>query len=348
MRYSFFWIKVLLFALLSNLLLAANTPYSYSYIPKVLYKKQFFPVTILVKHYNPKDPPRFEYDSLSLIQPENYTPMKIINKNEAFYTFYFRAPQDKESLTIPTLTIWNLEHTYVLQAKTIPIKELKVTKKSFSNLLASSLRVNGTKVDTYDAKNSLITLDLEATEANIEDLHIPNTLDDGIENIHRDGARVTANYFFVVPSKKKSITLSYFNLIKNKFSDIKINLSNSSNYQALDQLNPKELSFESVKKYTLIFLAAAFLLLAYISKDYLYLIIAAFLLILLIYLYIPKKSVCIPEGASVYILPTNNSNIITRVDQKYTTSVLNKYQKFYKIDFKGMKGWIKNEDLCKN
>jgi hypothetical protein len=242
-----------------------------------------------------------------------------------------------------------MQNTYILQPKTIPLKSLDSSKnKNFINLLASSLRINSVKIDTYDDKNSLVTLNVEATDANIEDLHIPNSVDDGIENIQRDGARATADYFFAIPSNKKYITLSYYNLIKKRFSDIKVDISNSSNVQELGQLNPKELNFETVKKYTLIFLTALFLFLAYISRDYLYLLLSAAMIALLIYLYIPNRTVCIPEGTSLYILPTKNSNIITRIDQQYTTSVLNSYQKYLKIDYKDIKGWIKDENLCKN
>ena len=347
MKLPSLWLKGILFILLINLLGAANTPFSYSYVPKKVYKKQLFPVTILVKHYNPKDPPHFEYDSLSLIQPIDYKPIKVINKNEAFYTFYFKTPSNKETLIIPTLTIWTLSYTYILQSKKIPIQELKgADKKTFTDLLASNLRVNSIKVDTYDTNSSLVTLSLEATEANIEDFHIPNTSDDGIENIKRDGTRVTANYYFVIPSNKQKLSLSYYNLIKNKFITIPLNLENSNH--KIGKLNPKELSFDTIKKYILIATTLLFLTLAYFTRDYLYLAVTAFMIGLLIYFYLPNKSICIPEGASLYILPTSNSNVITQTDKKYTTPVIYKYKTFNKIDYNGLKGWIKDEDLCKN
>lgn len=349
MKQHFLLLKVVLFTLLANILFAANTPYSYSYTPKFLYSKQLFPVTILAKHYNPKDPPHFEYDSLNLIQPINYKPIKALNKNEAFYTFYFKTPQNQEQLTIPTLTIWNQQYTYILHTKTIPIHTLKgIDNKHYSNLLASNLRVNSIRVDTYDTTNSLVTLDLEATEANMEDFHIPNVSDDGIENIQRDGARVTANYYFVTPSKKQTLRLSYYNLIKNRFSNINLNLASSSNFQKFDELNPKELNFDTIKKYTLMAIVVLFLLLAYTSRDHLYLILSAVLIALLVYFYIPNRSICIPEGTSLYILPTNNSNIITQIDQEYTAALLKQYRNFDKIDYKGLKGWVKNENICKN
>jgi len=340
-------LKVLLLTLFINLLAAANTPFSYSYIPKKVYKKQLFPVTILVKHYNPKDPPHFEYDSLSLMQPIDYKPIRVINKDEAFFTFYFKAPSDKKLLKVPALTIWTLSYTYILQAKEVPINELEeIDRSSFSNLLASNFRVNSINIDTYDANSSLVTLHLEATEANIEDFHIPNVNDDGIENIKRDGARVTANYYFVIPSKQQKISFTYYNLIKNKLISIPVNIESSSH--KVEKLNPKELTFDTIKKYTLIGATLLFLLLSYLTRDYLYLAVTALLIGVIIYLYLPNKSICVPEGASLYILPTNNSNVITQIERQFTTPVINEYRKFNKIEYNGLKGWIKDEDLCKD
>ena len=216
MKSNLLWLGVLI--LLATFLNAANVPFSYSYTPKFVYKNQVFPVTILVKHYDPKDPPHFEFDILGELQPVDSKPTKLINKNEAFYTFYFKANRYTDSLTIPQLTIWNLNYNYILKPKTIKIKKLDSSKvKDFSNLIASNLRVNGVKIDPYDSQNSLITLKLEATEANLEDIKIPNVTDDVIENIKRNGARVTANYYFIIPSNQKKVKFSYYNLIKNRF-----------------------------------------------------------------------------------------------------------------------------------
>ncbi len=346
MKLPSFIFKLLFFLLSTNLLFCA-TPFSYSYIPKKVYKKQLFPVTILVKHYNPKEPPHFEYDSLSLIQPIDYKPIEVINKDEAFFTFYFKAPSNSDHLTIPSLTIWTLSYTFVLQAKEIPISELKgIDPNSFTNLLASNFRINSINIDTYDANSSLVTLHLEATEANLEDFHIPNVEDDGIENIKRDGARVTANYYFVIPSTKEHLSFTYYNLIKNRFITTPVNLENSS--QKIEKLNPKELTFDSIKKYTIITITILFLILSYLTKDHLYLVVTALLIFLVIYLYLPKKSICVPEGASLYILPTSNSNIITQTQKQFITPLIHKYQTFNKIEYNGLKGWIKDEDLCKN
>ena len=197
-----FLTKLFLLIVFALPLLAGGAPYSYSYIPKVVYKNQLFPVTILVKHYNPQDPPQFEYDTVSLPQPVDTKPVKVINKDGAFFTYYFKANSQEKEIEIPSLSIWNLDHTYMLNPQRIKLQELEKKDNNYSGVLASKLRINSTKVDTYDDSHNLVTLNLEADEANLEDMHIPNVIDDGVENLQRDGALTTASYYFIIPSKK--------------------------------------------------------------------------------------------------------------------------------------------------
>jgi len=348
LKNPFLRLKLFLLLFLSQLLFATNAPYSYSYLPKFVYKNQVFPVTILVKYYNPKDPPNFEFDTLSLIQPIDFNPVKTINNKQAFFTFYFKADINSKTIKIPSLAIWNMDHTYALNAKTIEVKELPKKVKDFSKVIASNLRVNFTKISPYDENNKLVTLFLEANEANIKDFRIPGVIDDGVENVKRDGARVLANYYFVVSQNKKSITFSYFNYIKKSYEQIKINL-NDTKEQIDENLNPKELSFDKLKKYFLISISVLFAILFWATKDKLYIVVLILSVGFLVYAYIPKKSICINEGAPLYILPTQNSNISMQIDKKITTKVLNEYKNYYKIEYKnGIYGWIRKDDVCKN
>ncbi len=344
-----FLTKLFLLIIFALPLLAGGAPYSYSYMPKVVYKNQLFPVTILVKHYNPQDPPRFEYDTISLIQPVDLKPVKVINKDEAFYTFYFKANANTKRIEIPTLSIWNLNYSYILNPQIVELKELEKKDKNFSGVLASNLRVDSTKVDTYDDSHNLVTLNLEANEANLEDMHIPNVIDDGIENLKRDGALTTATYYFIIPSKQKSIIFSYFNTIKRDFKVKKVSLENQKSSLDSNNLKPKELDFKKLKKYILLGLALIFAIAYLLTKDWIYLIFFILTTAILIYLFMPKKSICVNEGASLYILPTQNSNISLRIDKQIRTKVLKTYKNFNKIEYKNsLSGWIKNEDICKN
>jgi len=344
-----FLIKLFLLIVFALPLFAGGAPYSYSYIPKVVYKNQLFPVTILVKHYNPQDPPRFEYDAISLIQPVNLKPVKVINKEEAFYTYYFKANTNDKHIEIPDLSIWNLDHSYTINSKDINLKDLKKKKKNYSGVLASKLRVNSTKVDTYDSSHNLVTLNLEANEANLEDMHIPNVIDDGIENLKRDGALTTATYYFIIPSEKKSINFSYFDTIKRDYRTKTVSLENQRSSLDTNNLKPKELDFEKLKKYILISLTLIFAIAYLLTRDWVYLLFFTLAMALLIYIFLPKKSICVNEGAALYILPTQNSNISLRIDKKLNTKVLKRYKNFNKIEYKNsLSGWIKNEDTCKN
>jgi len=343
-------IKVFLFLLFSQLIFATDAPYSYSYIPKAVYQNQLFPVSIHIKHYNPKDKLHFEYDNMSLVQPINNNPVIVVNQDEAFFTFYFKVNTTKPTLEIPTLAIWNLNQTYVLNAQEIKVKKLN-TKDAldFSGVLASKFRINSVKIDPYDTKHILVTLALEASEANLEDMHILNVIDDGIENIKRDGSNVSADYYFIVDSNLDKIKFSYYDTIKKEFKSKTIDIKKYKNRVINTQLNPKELSFDKVKKYFLISITVIFALMFLLTKDKLYLFIFVLSGALLFYIYFSNKNICIQEGASLYILPTKNSNISLRVDDKIERRVIKEYNNFYKIEYKNsVTGWIKKDELCKD
>ena len=347
MKRAFSWLIILISFTAS--LLASGAPYSYSYTPKNVYPNQVFPITILVKHYDPKDPPNFEFDTISVTQPITSKPVKVINKEEAFYTFYFKANISDGGVTIPALSIWNLDHTYSLNSFFIKAKELDSNTTNFCGVLASNLRVNSIKVDTYDSSHNLVTLSLDATEANLEDMHIPNVIDDGIENLKRDGALATANYYFITPSSEKSIKFNYFNTIKNRFINKEISFINKKSSLDETNLTPKELSFDKIKKYTLIILTILFALFYLKTRDLIYLLFFIIFAAFLIYIFMPKKTICVNEGAPLYILPTNNSNISLQIDKQLHTTVLHRYNNFNKIEYKNsISGWIKDEDICKN
>ena len=344
-----FLAKIFLLILFTLPLFAGGAPYSYSYTPKVVYKNQLFPVTILVKHYNPQDPPQFEYDTISLLQPVNLKPVKVINKEEAFFTYYFKANSNDTSIDIPSLSIWNLEHTYTLNSKKIALKDLTKKDKHYSGVLASKLRVNSIKVDTYDSSHNLVTLNLEANEANLEDMHIPDVIDDGVEKLKIDGALITSTYYFIISSDTKSVIFSYFNTIKRSFKTKKISLKNQKSSLDSNNLKPKEIDFEKIKRYILITITIILAIMYLFTKDWVYLLFFIMAMATLIYIFMPKKSICINEGAPLYILPTKNSNISLRVDRTFNTKILKSYKNFNKIEYKNsLSGWIKNEDTCKN
>ncbi|SFV59627.1 Putative periplasmic protein [hydrothermal vent metagenome] len=328
-------------------LLNAEAEYKYSYVPKKIYENQLFPLTVIDTARTKDDNPRFQFDPVSPVQPVFQEPLVVHNGSDSFYTFYFKA--DKVDVMIPRLFIVSGSVDTSLDPQTIPLAHLQ-PRKDFCGVLAADMKIKGSQVSNYDEKNHLVTLSIEAYEANLEDMHLKHVEESGLEDLHRKFAKVTAEFYVVLPLKQKNIRFTYFNTIKNQyvFLEASAELADDSVTTQSD-LNPKEDSFEKLKKYTFVFLTGFFLLMSLIKRDFFFLVLGVISLITLLTFYIPHKKICVKQGAPLYLLPTQTSTIGTKIDEDFETPLLGKREEFRKIEYKnGIIGWVKNEDLCKN
>ena len=327
-------------------LVNAEGDYKYSYMPKKVYENQLFPVTVIDTAQRNENP-QFEFDKLSSVQPIFEDPLVLRNGDDSFYTFYFKA--SKIDVRIPRLFIVSSSVNISLEPQNISLSSLK-SREDFCGVLAADMKVRNSQVSNYDEKHHLVTLSIEAFEANLEDMKINNAEEYGIEDIKRDNAKVEAEFYVVLPLIQKNIKFTYFNTIKKQyvFLEIPVELSDAS-VTAQSDLNPKEDSFEKLKKYTFITLVLFFFLMFLFKRDFFYLVLGVVSLITLLTFYIPHQQICVKQGAPLYILPTQTSTISTKVDQKFETMLLGERGEFKKVEYKkGIIGWIKNEDLCKN
>jgi hypothetical protein len=315
----------------------------YSFIPKKVYKKQVFPISFLN---------RGAQEGRILFQFEGKTPISkkpviIRDGTKIFYTFYFKT--DEDLFEIPSVRITQGNQRITLGEIKIPVKSLP-KRADFSGVIASGLKIKSYQASIYDEKTNLIAMVLEAHDANLEDIYVPDALKDGIENIKRVGSRIEGNYYIVLPANQKSLTFSYFDTIKDKFIQKHIPISiDDGSVAAQTDLNPKDDSFEKLKKYTLIVLIVIFLLLFLWKKDFFYLIVGVIASAILLTFYTPLSKICIKAGSPLYIIPTYNSTISLYTDQKFTTTELYKRGEYHKIKYRnGIIGWIKDEDICKN
>ena len=335
------------FFLFFNTLLSANSEYKYSYMPKKVYENQVFPVTVICISECGKEIPEFTFDVVSTIQPLSDEPSVILNGDDSFYTFYFKASQI--DVRIPRLFIDNDGNEFTLPGKTVSLGSLKL-RDDFCGVLAADMKIENSQVSNYDEKNNLVTLSIDALEANLEDMYLNNVLESGIEHLQREKSKVVSEFYFVIPDTQKSIKFTYFNTIKNQYVYMKtpIILENNTVVTQTD-LNPKEDSFDLLKKYTLMTVLGFFLLMFLVKRDFFYLVLSTISLITLLTLYIPHKKICIKQGSPIFVLPTETSTMSTKVDEKFTTSLLGEHGEYKKIEYQnGMIGWIKDEDVCKN
>ena len=336
----------ILWIILSSFLFA-QTHYKYSYVPKKVYKNQIFPITIIGVDKVSHSIPNFEFDAWSSLKPLSKKPLVITNSSDSFYTFYFKASSDE--LNTPRIFITDDGYESMLDPKHIKTIKLK-TPKNFCGVIATDLKILNYQISNYDDNSYLVTLSIEALEANLEDMHITGAIDEGMEKLHRHFAKLNGEFFVILPTNLKNLKFSYFNSLKKQFEefDIKLEIADSS-VTTQSELNPKYDSFDLLKKYILMFLVAFFIIMFILRKDFFYLIFGVLSLITLLTLYIPHKKICIKAKSKIYILPTHTSQISSVVSKDYITTVLGEHNHYKKIEYKNHTiGWIKDEDVCKD
>ena len=337
---------VLFFFLLSTL--GAQVKYSYSYVPKQVYATQVFPITILDDTNSSSTSLKFSFDGGSA-EPLATEPIRDINGPNTFYTFYFKA-FDTDFKT-PNITIETEDIPSKLNGKYIPVAELDTSEQiDFCGLIASDMKILTSQVSTFDGKNNMVSLTIKATEANPREIFVKNAIEYGIEKIKQNGSVSTVDYYFVLPSSIKSTNISYYNSVQHRFvsktivTDFKLNP-----VAAQENLNPIDSSFNKIKKYGMILLTLILLLLYLWRYDIFYLILLILSIFIVIYVFWPMRSICIQEGAVLYILPSDTSTTGGIINTQYQTNEIGHRGIYSKIEYKnGIIGWIRDEDLCKN
>ncbi len=314
----------------------------YSYVPKKVYEKQVFSISFLTE-----DETSVSFEFKGHNQPISKEPVIMNNGLNTFYTFYFKTTD--KVFSIPQVVVQLDNEEKILPAIKIPVKKLP-QHKNFSGIMASGLKIKNHQVSVYDGESNLIAIAFEAYDANLEDIYIPSALKDGTENAKRDGSKMEIHYYIVLPSEQKELSFSYFDTIKETFVEKSIPIiMHDGSVAAQTDLNPKDDSFEALKKYTLLILSIVFVLLFLWKKDFFYLIMAVISAAVLLTFYTALATVCIKEGSPLYIIPTSNSTTSIHIDKQYKTTKLAERNEFVKIEYKnGTVGWVKHENLCED
>ena len=340
---SYFLLLILFFSTFLSLLHADDV--AFSYVPKKVYEKQIFPISFLVTSSIQDAPISFNF--VGEETPILKKPEIIQNGTKTFYTFYFKTTD--RLFIIPRITVTLNGAKKTLDGVKIPVKKLPKAK-NFSGVIASGLKVKNHQVSIFDEKTNLIAISLEAHDANLEDIYIPSALKDGVENAKRIGSKMEIDYYIVLPNEQTKLTFTYFDTIKDTFVEksIKIKIHDGT-VAAQTDLNPKDDSFETLKKYSLTILSTLFLVMFLWKRDFFYLVLAVVSAAILLTFYTALATICVKEGSPLYIVPTSTSTTIIHIDKRFTTTKLAERDNFVKIKYSnGTTGWIKNENLCEN
>jgi len=324
--------------------------YGYSYLPKSVYTTQVFPVTIQAVNQRADTPPAFRFASDASLRPLGTIPATVINGSDVFYTFYFQASK-AGMIRLPSLKILEANATHSLPGHAVLVEDLDAAAHpDFCGLIAADCTLEASQVSTFDTDKTLVTIRLRAHGANPEAMTVPGAIESGLEQVRRQGPIVTAEYYFVIPSRQKSVTLSYYNTLQHRFVPLTIATDYRNRPVAAQvELNPKASLIEKLKRYGSITLALFFGLMFLWQKDRFYFVLLMIVVVLIYGAYKPKDRLCIREGSPLYILPTHNSRISTRIDRELTTSSLAKHGDYDKINYhNGIIGWIHHDDLCQD
>ncbi|RLA66980.1 MAG: hypothetical protein DRQ78_03320 [Epsilonproteobacteria bacterium] len=325
----------------------AQSEFKYSYVPKTVYENQLFPVTIIGIAENGSHESQFVFDAQSSIQPLFPKPLIVRNGNDSFYTFYFKA--SAVDVYLPKLLLTSQNIDYNLPSQRIPIRTLK-KRKDFSGVLAADMKIKNSQVSNFDEKNHIVTLSIEAFEANMEDMNLSEVKESGIETLKRENAKVEAEYYVVLPLEEKKLKFTYFNTIKKQYVFLEVpTIVVDAAVTTQSDLNPKEDNFAKLKKYTFMALFIFFFIMFLFRRDFFYLVLGVVSLITLLTFYVPHKKICVKQGSSLYILPTETSTVSAYIDAKLDTVILGEREGYQKVEYKkGIIGWIKNENLCEH
>jgi hypothetical protein len=220
----------------------------------------------------------------------------------------------------------------------------------FSHVLARNFQLLSHHEKRYDEKSNIILLEINATDANLEDFKLSYALREGIDNIKSDKNSQRIFYFVVVPNYQKELKFKYFNLDSNKFNRISfpIVVADSSVSTQTD-LNPQKSRYFFYKVIGLLTLALL-LLLAYMryQKSYL-LFLALIIATYTIYTKLLTNNLVLEKDVAIRILPTENSTIFFKTGAPMEVKILLKKNGYTKVLLPNTKiGWIKDADISKN
>lgn len=322
--------------------------------PSKVYNGQIFPIK--VKAIVAKE----DIDDLVTIFSESKS-AEVINPDSKWQpignktyenVFYFKIKSTPHAL--PNFSINVLVNREIVESERVVLPNINVVllKKDpiFSNVIADALQVKKYKTTTFDSKNLIIVLELEAIRSNLRDFSLSGIAKNSVDSFTDNFPVQKAYYYAIIPNYQKTFEFTYFDLPTNKF--VKTTLPvviETSEVSTQIGLNPKESIFEFYK--TIAYGVAAFLFFIIFLKrrSFFYLLIALIFLALFFLDKNPLNDVKLKENSSVMILPTEKSTIFFTTNKALQVEKLGQRDNYIKILLPdGKIGWTQSENIIKN
>jgi hypothetical protein len=290
-------------------------------------------------------------NAVEVINPQS--PWERSRDNTYFNTFYFKI--SSKTATMPRLSVSIVQQQEALESDIIVLNlpaqlvQLK-TDPFFSNVIAQSLSVNKYKTTTFDAKNVIVVLEIEATGANLKDFALSGVAKSGIDSSSDTGTSQKIYYYAIVPNYQKSFDFTYFDLTTNKFNKITLPMT-IENDEVSTQLglNPKESIFEFYKTVGYGVLSFIFFVILIKRRRWYYLVLSLIFLALFFLDQNPLNNAKLKSNSSIMILPMDHSTVFFTSDKILDIEKLGDRENYIKILLPdGKIGWTDRENIIKN
>ena len=352
--------KLLLFLLLcfTPLLFAENGSkslfLSYEELPSKLYVGQLVPLKIKAIVTNP------QFDTINA-QFGKAIGTEVTNPNSKWelletntYETTFNVKILAASAQIPSITVNLMSKNQSIEKEVLmiaPLQAIQLKKEpSFSNVLAKTLSINKYKTTSYDTKNVMIVLEIEATGANLKDFNLSQIQKNGVDSYSENNGTQKIYYYAIIPNYQKTFEFTYFDLLGNKFHKISLPVViENEEVSAQVGINPKESVFEFYKSVAYAVGGVLFFL-HFLRKRKLIFFLPVVAFGLLFFLdQNPLNNVQLKANSILTILPSERSTIFFTSTQNAQVEKLAEYEDFIKVLLPdGKVGWTKRENIIKN
>ncbi len=325
---------------------------SYENSPQEVYIDETFEMVIKATIFS-KD-----YHNIKTTFSENKN-IDILNKNSLWikkgpniFMNSYIININKKEFVMPQITVDLLDtHGELLDTQTIQefavnIKTIEIKDKTYSKVVADSMRLLGHKTKQYDNNQLHTIIKLEAINSNIEQFHLQNfNSQQGINDISKKDGKAVIYYDIFSSIDTKQIKFSYFNTQEKKLKFIKLDIKLEEDLVSTQtDLNPQKSNFHIYRILALLFVIAALVGLYFVYKKRFIFIVIGLVGIVIIYLLFPNKTIELKAGKNVYIQPLKQSTVFRTTKKIQTVSVLKTQNGFVKVMFEDKTiGWIKDE-----
>jgi len=287
---------------------------------------------------------------VDVLNPQN--PWERSRDNTYYNTFYFKI--NSKTAVMPRLSVSLVERQEALESEIITLNTPQLIQLKadpfFSNVITQSLTINKYKTTTFDAKNVIIVLEIEATAANLKDFKLSGIAKSGIDSFSDNGTSQKIYYYAILPNYQKSFDFTYFDLGSNKFNKITLPMSIESDEVSTQLgLNPKESIFEFYKTVGYGILSFIFFIILLKRRKWYYFVLSLIFLALFFLDQNPLNNAKLKSNSTIMILPMERSTVFFTSDKILDIEKLGERDNYIKILLPdGKIGWTDRENIIKN